>query len=257
MTLKSKILSVGLLSVLSAALLILSFGMERNGALEFDEIDITGNIYQSNIQYSKFAKLDECIENNLSLQIIKNRLEKHPYVKFADVIYESGNKLKVNIHEKEFVAILVNRSKQYILTEDFEALPVIGEVHNSDYPLVCNLNFDKSERDILVLENNSDLRMAFKILKSIEILNPEMFAQISEIDLCNGKTIAVYFNNFEYPIVVGKKNEIRKIVYLNKLWTHLNGKKVNKLIKYINLEFNNMIYLGMSDDFAVDKKEKS
>jgi cell division septal protein FtsQ len=253
----SQILNVGMAVIISILLLSLAFGIEDNESFEFNEIDITGNIYQSDEQYFKFANLQQCIDQNLPVQIIRDRLEKHPYIERAEITFEGDGLVSANIIEKKFKAIIISENKQYYLTKNFEALPIIGKIQQTDYPLISNIKLNNDKGFIASVKYCDDLKTAVKIIDAVKFMNPEMHGQISEVDLCFGNNIALYFNSLNYPVVFGKNNGTRKVVYLNKLWKQLNRENMGNMINYIDLSFEEKVYLGLTEEYLEDKDKRS
>jgi cell division septal protein FtsQ len=256
MNFKSQILSIGLMILISVILLSLALGLDKDESIEFSKIEISGNVYQSSEQYYQFANLDQCIEQNLPVQIIRDRLEKHPYVQRAEIIFEGNGVISTKIIEKKFKAILLSKKKQYYLTNEFEALPIIGQIQRTDYPVISNIKLSGSEL-INSVNNIGDLKTAVQIIDAMKYLNPQMYAQISEVDLCNGNNLVLYFNTLKYPVVFGEKDGLNKVVYLNKLWNQLNKKKMGSMINYIDLRFEDKVYLGITEEYLADRNKRS
>jgi cell division protein FtsQ len=98
-----------------------------------------------------------------------------------------------------------------------------------------------------------DVISAMKILSSIKLINPDMFDQLSEINLRDGHDILVQFSNMDYPVIIGRGSEVRKIITFNTLWDYLNGNQVNNLINYVDLRYADHIFLGFSETIASDR----
>jgi cell division protein FtsQ len=246
-----------MMALILIILLSLALGLDKEESIVFNKIEISGNVYQSSEQYYEFAKLDQCIEQNLSIQIIRDRLEKHPYIKRAEIIFEGSGVISANIIEKKFKAILINKNSQYYLTDKLEVLPIIGQIQRTNYPLISNIKLADDKIMMNSLKGNNDIKTAMAIIDAMKHMNPEMYSQISEIDLCNGSNLILYFNSLKYPVVLGQNDGIHKVVYLNKLWKQLNTKKMGPIINYIDLRFEEKIYLGITEEYLADGKKRS
>jgi hypothetical protein len=56
------------------------------------------------------------------------------------------------------------------------------------------------------------------------------------------------FKNFDFPVILGRGDEIRKIIFLNKIWSKIQNNKSAELpINYIDLRFDNLIYIGTAN----------
>ena len=80
-----------------------------------------------------------------------------------------------------------------------------------------------------------------------------MFDQLSEINLREGRDILVQFSNMDYPIIIGRGSEVRKIVTFNTLWEYLRGNQINSLINYVDLRYADHIFLGFTETNVSDR----
>ncbi len=150
---RSKILGLLLFVILTVWIIYLSLSVQRP---EIDEqiksITITGNSLLNENDYLAYAKLNgNTIPEDVTLPIIKSRLEKHPYIKRADVEFSGNNEVHINLNEKRIKAVLVSDNKLFLATNNFEILPFIQNTKISNMPVVTNLSNDilyKGKRDI-------------------------------------------------------------------------------------------------------------
>ena len=225
----------------------LSFSLERKDDIKISVIELNGDVHMKKDQYFKFANLDKLSEyGKLTLSLIKDRLEKHPYVKYAEVKYDGQNKVTVNIYEKTFDAILIADNKQYFITDKLEIIPFLPFTNKVNYPVVSNPLVEGDITKIKYVRKGSDIITGLKILTTLKLVNPELYEELSEVDLRKGKDIVMFFSTLDYPVVVGRKNEIKKTLYLNSLWSYLKGKEVNNYLNYIDLRFSEHVYLGLN-----------
>lgn len=249
MTKKQKIFNAVFLTIAFGTIIYLSFSLSGKKDYKIDLISIEGNIHLSKEQYMQYASLDDKINyRNLSLQIIKDRIEKHPYVEKADVRYDGDNKVSVQLTEKNFESILLIDSTQYILTDRLQLLPVLPRTKRIDYPVISNAGIHDSVKVLTTFKKKYDVLTASKILSGIKLLNPELFDGLSSIDMRDGGDIILSFSFSDYPVVIGRGNEIGKIVYFNNLWTYLKGKQINNFMNYVDLRYSGHVYFGLSKD---------
>ncbi|MFC2082336.1 cell division protein FtsQ/DivIB [Bacteroidota bacterium] len=250
---RTKIFGLTFFLAVSLLIVYLSVTVENKKGYNINVIEIGGNIHLANDIYFKFANLnDRSTYGSLSLQIVKDRIEKHPYVKKTDVRYEGNGKVTVQIVEKNFQAVLYVKNDQYLVTESMEVLPILSYTKNLDYPVISNPVLNKEISMINNVRDNKDIVIAYKILSALELINPELYDSLSEIDLRNGKDIVLFFSLVGYPVWVGRDNEIEKVIGFNSLWSLLRGKDINNYLDYIDLRFSNHVYLG----FAADRLDK-
>lgn len=244
----AKILSVSFLVLVIGLMIYLSIGLKSRSENKIKFISLEGNIHLAKEQYLNFASLaDKSTYGNLSLQIIKDRIEKHPYVKRADVRYEGSGKASIRITEKVFDSILIDSSSQYIVTENLQLLPLLPETVKIDYPVISNAFFGNGIKVLSSMKRNLDIVTASKIISTVRMINPELEKDFSSIDLQKGGEILLYLSSANYPIQIGRGNEIKKVIYFNNLWNYLKGKEINNYMEYVDLRYGGHVYLGVID----------
>lgn len=254
MTKKQKIFNLVVLFTIVSLLAYLSIVL-KSDEMKIELISLDGNYHLTKEQYFEFSGLMNKSEfQNLSLQIIKDRIEKHPYIAEADVRYEGNGKVFVKITEKVFESILFRDEKQFLITENLQVLPFLPKTKKIDYPIISNLKAEKII-PLIYANQNQELVVASKIINGIKLLNPELSEGLSTIDLSNGKDIILFFSLIDYPVILGRGDEIRKSVCFNNLWTYLKGKEINNIMKYVDLRFTGHIYLGLQE--SSEEGEKS
>jgi len=204
-------------------------------------IEIKGNKYLSAEAYKNFANLESPESfRNISIKIIMDRLNKHPYVKFVDVYYSGGNKYTVLIHEKTFNAILLGKNKQYLVDENLRIEPLLPYTNNVDLPIIENVKIKGKK----IIGPNEDLVTAEKILFSAKLLNVGLLNDISEIDMNNGGDIIIWFNSEDYKLILGRGNEVEKVIYFNSVYEKIKNTNEKRVVDYIDLRFDGQICFG-------------
>lgn len=242
-----KIFGISFFILLVGIVFYFSMSLEEKNIFKVELIEINGNIHLMNDQYIKFANLeDKRTYTDLSLQVIKDRIEKHPYVAWVDVRPEEMGKVSVEIHEKDFAAIVMNNRTKYLLTKNLEVIPIAPFTKNINYPIISNPVAGDEIISMTYLSNKNDVVTGLKIIDSIELTSPELYDIISEINLRNGKDILVFFSAMPYPVVVGRDDEVKKMFCFSNLWSYLKENEINNYLDYIDLRYENHIYLGLN-----------
>jgi hypothetical protein len=153
----------------------------------------------------------------------------------------------IKIREKVFDSILIADSTQYILTEDLQLLPLLADTKKIDYPVISNAFFGQRPVTLSYLRRNLDVVTASKIISTVRLASPELEKDFSSIDLQNGGDIVIYLSSNDYPVLVGRGNEIRKVIYFNNLWQSIKGKEINSYLDYVDLRYGGHVYLGITD----------
>ncbi len=234
---------------LTVWILYLSFAVQRP---EIDEqiksITVTGNSLLNENDYLAFAKLNgNELTGDITLPVIKSRLEKHPYVKRADVEYSGNNEVHINLNEKIIKAVLVSDNKLFLAANNFEILPFLQNTKIANMPVITNLSND------ILLKKNEILKTpglveAFKIMDAEDLTGGELSKTLSEINLRNGGDIILLFSGIKPPVILGKGNTAEKIYTFNQLVNNDNADKAMVMnSSYVDLRFNNEIFLGNYD----------
>lgn len=231
-----------------AGIIYSSISLKNNFEIKVKSISILGNNLLSKENYLRFTRLNTK-ENykDLTLRIIKDRFEKHPYILKADVRYNGNNNVEVKLYEKNIEAILLDKENQYFITDKLQVLPIMNDTRNIDYPIIANVTFYDSIKVLSSIKKNNDVLTAAKIISAVKFANPELHNLLSAVDLQYGGEIAINFSNVEYPLIIGRGNELRKILYFNTLWNSLKGKELNNFIEYIDLRYGGHIFLGINE----------
>lgn len=256
MTLPKNIIAALLFVIAIAALAYMSFGVKTESNYKIKYISLSGNVHLSKESYLEYAKLTN--RNGyaaLTVQIIKDRIEKHPYVASADVRYDGNSKVSVSITEKNFESLMFNGEEQYLITDKLQVLPVLENSLKIDYPVIANVQLDKSVKMLSSIKKNYDVLTAAKIIGAVKLANPEMHDALSSIDMQNGGEINVYFSTFDYPVMLGRGNELKKVLYFSSFWNYLKGKELNNYMEYADLRFGGHIFLGLLEHIEQNQVE--
>jgi cell division septal protein FtsQ len=244
-----KILSLLLFVILVVGVLYLSITSQRK---ELDDqiksITMTGNSLLNENEYLAFARLNSIeLLKDVTLPVIKSRLEKHPYVKRADVEFTSKNEVHIDLKEKRIKAVLVSENELFLTTDIFEILPFVPNTRISDVPVITNLSDDMQLEKKEILKT-PELIEAFKIMDAADLINEEMSKKLSEINLRSGGDIILLFSGIRPPVIFGKGNTAEKIYSFNELLSEESSyKEIVMNSSYIDLRFNHEIFLGNND----------
>jgi len=243
-----KILGSFLFILLISCILYLTFfSAKKIDKGNIDMIEISGNNLLNENDYLMFTRLNDLSFNhNIPLRVIKDRFEKHPYISHVDV-EENGNKAKIVVSEKNIIAVILNNAEPYFLTEDFQVLPMFSDTKLTDLPVIRNSDENYQIKPLNFIKN-SDLIDAFKIIDAAKKTNMNIYKRISEIDLRKGGDIILNLTGIKTPIVFGRGEEARKMIYLEIIWDGiLDGNSLIRESNYIDLRFANEVYVKQAE----------
>ncbi len=244
-----KIFSVVLLSVIVLSILYLSlFLYSKKGKEDIKMINLHGNNLLSKEIYLRYADLDNSSTyDDLTLNRIKKRIEEHPYIVKAEVKSNGRGNVDVNIREKIIYAVLLSKTEPFFITDDFELLKIQEFTNYADIPVVSN--FRVSDKLVpQTIYKTEDIVEAFKIIDAAKITDIELSKKLSEINLKNGGDVVITFSGNNYPVVFGRGNEPKKMIYLSLIWERISNLKASyKNTEYIDLRFNDSAYIGSKE----------
>lgn len=241
------IILLSLIVVLTIYLSVFTYG--KKGKEEIKMINILGNNLLSKEIYLRFADLDQSsVYDDLNLNGIKRRIEEHPYIAKAEVKSDGRGNVEVRIKEKEIYAVLLSSNEPYFLTNDFELLKIQEFTTYKDIPVISNYRL--SEKLVpLKTYRSDDIVSAFRIIDAAKITDIELSKKLSEINLKYGGDVVLTFSGVNYPVVFGKGNESKKMIYLSLVWERINNLKASyQNTEYIDLRFNNEAYIGIKEN---------
>jgi cell division septal protein FtsQ len=245
----AKILSTLFFTALLVLIFYVSFSVDYEQPYKISLIEIKGCEHLSTEKYFSYAGLDKKDNyDELTLPIIKSRLEKHPYVKRADVLYAGKGKVEVTLYEKDFWALLLTKDNEYIITSDFELLPVLKFTQRIYVPVISNSRLEGKVREFSYVKNNKKLISAFKLLEAAKMINPQLYDNLSEIAYKGNDDFDVYFTFADYSLLIDRENAIEKLYYFNTLWKYINNASINDKIQYIDLRYSGKIFLGLEEN---------
>jgi cell division septal protein FtsQ len=252
---RGKILGTIVFVVLISLLIYLIFFLaEREGKGEIEMIEVMGNNLLSEADYLKFTMLGSVSGAvNIPLPMIKDRFEKHPYVRSAEVEYTTNKYAKVFLTEKNIKAVVLIEPEPYFLSEDFQLLPMFINTKFVDVPVISNPGVDRNTKPLNFVRTDN-LVQAFKIIDALKLTNQKLSSSLSEINLRNGGDIILTFSGMKAPVIFGRNGASRKIVYLEMLWDKiLNGRALVENSEYVDLRFANEIFIGSTEKTGLPK----
>ncbi len=250
-----KILGLILFPFLLGLIFYIAFSVDYEQPYKITLIEINGGKHLTNEKYFSYAGLNDKLKyDELTLPIIKSRLEKHPYVKRAEVLYVGNGKVEVSIIEKDFWAILITGDREFVLTQNFEVLPVLKYSREMFYPVITVKTLAGKLKEYDYVKKNKTLKPVFKLLEASKMINPQLYDNLSEVNYLNNGEINLYFTFADYELKMNLKNVIEELYDFNELWKYIKHNSVSDEIEYIDLRFNGRIFLGMKNNLNAGSK---
>lgn len=250
---KSKIIGLIIfLIIISTLFFVALMPVKQNVGKHVKSINLSGNHLLPQGSYLSFAKLNDTQNSiEITLPILKDRLEKHPFVSSAEVEISEYNNAQVYVHEKSLVAIVICDDQTFLLSDEMQLLPLFSNTIFIDLPIINNPTYGRKYRALEFLQSKEIIE-AYEILYAIKSSNEEMFKNLSEINLNRGEDITLTFSGVHPIIKFGRGNIPKKILSLNSIWVEIkNAGNDLSQSEYVDLRFTNQIYLGKVEESEI------
>lgn len=250
---KSKIIGLLIFLVTMSALFFAALmPVKQQVGTQVKSINISGNHLLPQESYLNFAKLND-VQNSseITLPILKARLEKHPFVSSAEVEISEFNSAKVFVHEKNLVAVVICEDQTFLLSDELQLLPLFSSTKFIDLPIINNPKYGRQYKALEYLQSEEIIE-ANDILYAIKSANEEMFRNLSEVNLNEGDDITLTFSGVHPIVKFGRNNIPQKVLGLNSIWDKIkNADNDLSQSDYVDLRFTNQIYLGKAEETEI------
>lgn len=207
----------------------------------YNQIEVTENKLLPAKEYLRYAGLSDTTKyENLTLLEVKTRIEKHPYLRKAEVEFDGVNKILVEVQEKEIKAALLQKNELKLITSDLETLPLFPPSVIKDLPVISNMgSTGKNENSI------QNMEFAFRIINAISMSDTNVRKHLAEINLRKSGDVILTFSGLKFPVLFGRSDEVKKALILNNLWQQLfNEEIIIGNTEYLDLRYKNKVFIG-------------
>lgn len=207
----------------------------------YNQIEITENTLLPAKEYLRYAGLSDSTKyENLTLLEVKTKIEKHPYLRKAEVEFDGVNKILVEVQEKEIKAALLQKNELKLITGDLETLPLFPPSKIKDLPVISNMGAAGKNENSL-----QNMEFAFRIIDAISMSDTNVRKLLAEINLRKSGDAILTFTGFNFPVLFGKSDEVKKALILKNLWQQLfNEEIINGNTEYLDLRYKNKVFIG-------------
>jgi cell division septal protein FtsQ len=207
----------------------------------YNQIEINENTLLPAREYLRYAGLSDSTKyENLTLLEVKTKIEKHPYLRKAEVEFDGVNTILVEVQEKEIKAALLHKNELKLITSDLETLPLFPPTVMEDLPVISNMgSTGKNENNI------QNMEFAFRIIDAISMSDTTVRKNLAEINLRKGGDVILTFTGFKFPVLFGRSDEVTKALILKNIWQELSDEEnLNGSTEYLDLRYKNKVFIG-------------
>lgn len=207
----------------------------------YNQIEVTENTLLPAKEYLRYAGLSDSTKYaDLTLLEVKTKIEKHPYLRKAEVEFDGINKILVEVQEKEIKAVLLQKNELKLITSDLETLPLFPPSVIKDLPVISNLSLNGKSSYL-----EKDIEFAFRIIDAITLSDKNVRKNLAEINLRKDGDVILTFTGLKFPVLFGKSDEVRKALILKNLWQQLfDDENIYENTEYLDLRYRNKVFIG-------------
>lgn len=234
---------------------LLSLNWREDAIIE--KITVSGNYTISKEEILTAARLNDSLISNqeINIELIRDRIMKHPEIKKAFVSKELPSELKIEIIEKRPVAILNGENEIKLVDDEPDIFPFKNANKLYDLPVISGVRIVNSHNPKLKY-NKDDIRLALFIILNSYKESKLLYNNISEVNLSDTDKIIVYLSEDSSPVYLPRssRSNISDIKYREKLLNKLTVfdqyiKKsmdihLKEKINYVDLRFSNQIIVN-------------
>ena len=186
------------------------------------------------------AKMKGLELNQKNLKKVTQLLEQHPYIDAVRASYRYPTILKVEILEREPIAIL-NSDPFVMLDKNGFVLPHIVDTKHFSLPVMSNYNTDKElypiGKKVLSVKAKQSIEWLSMIKKNYQFL----YNNLSEIRLLSGDNIELILLDEPTKILMGNTRFRDKIEILKEFKINLNPHTRLTDFSYLDMRYKNQI----------------
>lgn len=265
----ASIRKIGILAVLVIALIASAVFLANKwrNDVYFSKITITGNytVDRNEILAVAHIKDDSSINiEELNIDLIQDRIAEHPEVKKVFVSKEPPAELKIQIIEKNPIAILNRGSDVQLIDDELEIFPFSNYEKMLDLPVISGLKVRPTKIDPNKLDVE-DLRVAAYIITNARKEGKSLLYQISEVNMADSEKVIVYSNDkavsFYFPRLKGKSIADKEYQDLLKNKLDVFQEFCDKIlgnqkdVLYVDLRFSNQVVVNYKRNIITEGDE--
>lgn len=236
----SRTLKLGLVALLvgGAALIVLANMWKSDLILKAVEVEGVNAVSRNEIVQLAQVRMGERMDD-LDLLGIGERVESHFFVKDVIVERDLPSTLVIKVTERQ-PAVILPQGELLYLDDEGIVLPNLASREVFDLPVLSGLAQSGALHPGNRIEGG-DVMEALQILRGAQMLNRELYHMISEISVRGKGDIILYAAEGGVPILFGRGNIARKLVYLESFWKEIISVEGTHNVQYIDVRFEDQI----------------
>jgi len=175
----------------------------------------------------------------INLYEISTLMESHPYVKFVRVSRHYPSEIKIEIIEREPIAI-VNIDPMIFLDENGFVLPIEGMETNYNLPVMNNFNSEPQLYPLGELALSVTVKEAIALISKIQNNYSDLYNNLSELKITSSNEIELILSDLPTHIYLGNEKISSRIRTLKEFESKLKPNKMSDF-SYLDMRYDNQI----------------
>lgn len=235
----------GKICFIITTLIVLIFGtaqwMRGKNAFSLKNVQISGTrhlngnklLQQVNIEFNRDIF-------DIEVDRIEDRLKKNKMIKNVNVVRRIPSTLKIEVNERELVAILFTDSEMYGVDEDGYLISNIDSYTGYDLPVLSVIS-SKAKVKAIEQGRGDHIQVAAQFLKTVKKENPLLYHRISEISYHSTSGLFLYLRDMIVPVILGFGNYRYKSKYFALVYPQIEKDFVWNDVAYVDLRFDSQV----------------
>ena len=202
-------------SILIAILTIASFQWANYRKIfELGELSISGENFLAKSEYNEIiGAIDVKSIKDFDIEDLSERLELNPFVKAVRVSKHYPGAIKIEIVEREPIAI-INNKVQLMIDDNAIVLPNNTTIENSLIPVLSGFNPATDLYPLGQITYSIKVKEAIEILAYIKNNYNDFYDEISELTINKNDEYEIILSEEPTRVILGKNNISKKIKIL-------------------------------------------
>ena len=175
----------------------------------------------------------------IKIDSISKIIEDHPYVEAARISKRYPSQIKIELIEREPIAML-NIKPMVFLDKNSFVLPHAISRSNFNLPILNNFNSDLNLYPFGDKVLSKNVENCIKWLNKIKIEYPSLYGDISEMKMTSDNHMNIILSDYPTRIFLGKDQIWIKIKILKKFENELSPKKLSDF-SYLDMRYENQV----------------
>jgi len=235
----ARLWGLGILGGLLLALFVLSLQWKDAGRI--DRVAVEGAVHFSEKDLLARAAVPmRALLDTLSLDVVRERLVSHPFVRDARVTRIYPDAVSISVVERVPVASFMTNGQIRYLDAEGVVLPYLPSDVPYDLPVISGIPELQRTRIGQVVQND-DFFEAVALLEAALETDTSVYRLISEVDMKNGGDILLFSSEVAVPIIFGRGDAGGKFQILHTFWDRFVREEGPENLKYLDLRYSDQV----------------